>query len=150
MSERYLTFQVPRNGHLGAIRSYAVIQWPRRKVLLSAEHALADWVPMNLEIVRETNFKFANNAHAALLLENMKSCFFHHLDRCCWGSSGHAGSAHGWRRWESTDRVVIVREVGKVTHTRSKGSRFFTRILHTIKHFTFICSTARLSAGGKM
>ena len=84
MSERYLTFQVPRNGHLGALRRYAVIQWPRRKVLLSAEHALADWMPMNLEIVRETNFKFANNAHAALL-ENMKSCFFHHLDRCCWG-----------------------------------------------------------------
>ena len=55
MSEGYLTYQVPRKGHLGAfnrnlivIRCYAVILWPRRKVLLGTKHALADWVPMNL------------------------------------------------------------------------------------------------------
>ena len=48
-------------------------------------HALADSMPMNLEIVRETIVSFAKS-HVAV--ENMKSCLFHHFNPCCWGGLG--------------------------------------------------------------
>ena len=66
---------------------------------------------MNLEIVRETIVNFAKS-HVAV--KNMKSCFFHHLDSCCWGGlamldqlmAGNVGKAQTGE---------IVREVEKVT-----------------------------------
>ena len=51
-------------------------------------------------------------SHVAV--ENMKSCFFHHLDRCCWGGQAMLDQlvAGNVRKAETG---VIVREVGKVT-----------------------------------